>query len=112
MTPTPQFTATLEFHFREHGPERRHWFMFGDDLHRRVPMQMEGVEGLHTVGMWVDSAETIKAGDSVQVRCVVIAPEIFRPVVRPGVKFELWDGGFLATGTVIERVEKGWPSEV
>lgn len=112
MTPTPQFIATLQFHFRGHGPDRRHWFMFGDDLHRRVPMQMQGVEGLNTVGMWVDSAQTFKAGDSVQVRCVVIAPEIYSQIVRSGVEFELWDGGFFATGTIIERIEEGWPSEV
>ena len=111
MTPTPQFTAELRFHFREHGPERRHWFMFGEDLHRRVPMQMDGVEGLNTVGMWVKQAATFKAGDTVQVRCVVIAPQIFSAVVKPGVKFELWDGGFLASGTVLERIAAGWPSE-
>jgi len=74
-------------------------------------MQMDGVEGLNTVGMWVKQAATFKAGDTVQVRCVVIAPQIFSAVVKPGVKFELWDGGFLASGTVLERIAAGWPSE-
>jgi hypothetical protein len=111
MLPTPQFTAELKFHFKDHGPERRHWFMFDEGLHRRVPMAMDGVEGLNTVGMWVDSPGTFKAGDIVRVRCVVIAPELFSNVVKPGVKFELWDGGFLATGTVLERVDEGWPRE-
>ncbi len=111
MRPTPQFTAQLQFHFTGQGPERRQWFMFDEGLHRRVPMQMEGTEGLNTVGMWVQEAGTFKAGDTVQVECVVIAPEIYRSVVRPGVKFELWDGGFFASGTVLERIEAGWPSE-
>ena len=111
MRPTPQFTAELKFHFKDHGPERRHWFMFDESLHRRVPMQMEGTEGLNTVGMWAKEAGTYKAGESVRVECVVIAPEIYSTVVKPGVKFELWDGKFFASGTVLERIEAGWPSE-
>lgn len=111
MKPTPQFTAELRFHFREHGPNRRHEFSFGENLHRRVPMQMEGVEGLHTVGMWVKEAGTHTAGDTTVVECVVIWPEAFSPIVKPGVKFQLWDTGFLADGTVLERIEEGWPNE-
>jgi hypothetical protein len=111
MNPKPQFTAQLDFHFREHGPERRRWFMFAEDLHRRVPLQMEGVEGLNTVGMWVNEPGTFKTGESVVVQCVVIAPELYSTVVKPGVKFELWDGGFFASGTVLERIEEGWPSD-
>ncbi len=72
-------------------------------------MAMDGVEGLHTVGMWVKSPATFRAGDVARVRCVVIAPELFSHVVKPGVKFELWDAGFLATGVVLERVDEGWP---
>lgn len=88
MTPTPQFSAQLDFHFREHIPDRRRWFMFDESLHRRVPMHMDGVEGLNTVG-----------------------PELFRDVVAPGVKFRLWDAGFFADGVVLDRVEAGWPTD-
>jgi hypothetical protein len=109
MIPDPQFTAELLFHFREHGPDRRHWFMFDESCHRRVPMRMDGVDGLNTVGMWTDTPNTFKAGDSVIVRCFVIAPELFGEVLQSGVRFELWDGGFLASGIVLKRVEKGWP---
>src|SRR5438874_171376 len=105
MRPTPQFTAELTFHFREHGPERRNWFMFGDNLHRRVPMRMQGVEGLHTVGMWVQDPKTFRTGESTKVDCVVIAPELFETVIKPGVPFDLWDGGFFAQGIVLERVD-------
>lgn len=98
-----QFTAELVFHFHEHGPDRRRWFMFGDDCHRRVPMAMDGVEGLNTVVMWADAPGEFHAGDAVTVRCVVIAADLYRDVVRGGVKFRLWDAGFFATGTVLER---------
>jgi hypothetical protein len=108
MRPTPQFSAELNFHFREHGQGRRHWFMFGEDLRRALPMKMEGVDGLNTVSMWVREAGTFRAGESVLVECIVLAPEIFQSVVRPGVKFELWDAGFFAEGVVVERCERGW----
>jgi hypothetical protein len=85
--------------------------MFGEDLHRRVPLQVDGVEGLNTVGMWVHEPATFRAGDSVIVECVVIAPELYSSIVKAGVKFELWDGGFFASGTVLERIEAGWPSD-
>jgi hypothetical protein len=71
-------------------------------------MRMDGVDGLNTVGMWVDTAAVFETNDSVIVRCVVLSPELFVDVVKPGVKFELWDGGFFASGIVIERIEAGW----
>lgn len=110
MIPILQFTAELSFHFREHGPAFRHWFMFDESCHRRVPMQMEGVEGLNTVGMWIDAPRVFRSGDEVVVRCVVIAPERFAKILVPGVHFELWDGGFFAAGCVLKRIEDGWPT--
>ncbi len=82
--------------------------MFGEDLKRLLPMKMEGVGALNTVGMWVKQAGTFREGDSVVVECVVLAPELYRQVVTPGVKFEIWDAGFFAEGIVIERHEEGW----
>ena len=111
MIPIPQFRAELEFHFKEHGSEHRDWFAFGDSCHRRVPMQVSGVEGLNTVGMWANEPGTYRAGDKVLVDCVVIAPELFSSAIKPGVKFELWDCVFFATGTVLERNPAGWPNE-
>jgi len=75
-------------------------------------MQMDGVEGLNTVGMWVKQAGVFKEGEKLLVDCRVIAPDLYNPIVKPGVKFELWDSGFFATGTVLERLESGWPNEV
>jgi len=108
IEPVAQFTARLSFHFREHGDDRRRTFVFGENRHRRVPMRMDGVDGLNTVGMWVDEANEYRTNDTVIVRCAVIAPELFIKVVRPGVKFELWDGGYFASGEVVDRLEAGW----
>lgn len=82
--------------------------MFEQSGHRRVPMQMDGVESMYTVGMWHDGEAQFHEGDEAMVDCVVICPEPFDAVVKPGVKFELWDGGFFAEGEVTERFEEGW----
>lgn len=108
MDPIPQFTAELSFHFREHGAGRQQRFVFGENLHRRVPMEMDGVDGLNTLGMWTDGVQEFGKNDSVMARCVVLAPELFVDVVKPGVTFEFWDGGFFASGKVIRRIEDGW----
>lgn len=97
MVPKPQFTAELNFHFREYGAAFRHWFAFDESCHRRVPMQMDSVDGLNIVGMWTDAPTTFRAGGSVMVRCVVIAPELFEGSLKPRVHFQLWDGGFFAS---------------
>ena len=72
-------------------------------------MRMDGVDGLNTVGMWTDTSSTFKFGDSAIVRCCVIAPELFGEVLQLGVRFELWDGGFFASGIVLTSSEVGWP---
>ena len=33
----------------------------------------------------------------------------FTAVVRPGVRFRLWDAGFFADGVVLERHDGAWP---
>ncbi|QDQ27951.1 hypothetical protein FNU76_17265 [Chitinimonas arctica] len=86
--------------------------MFGEDVHRRVPMAMDGVDSLNTIFMWAKAPSTFHAGESTVVDCVVIAPELYVSTVWPGVTFELWDGGFFATGTVLERFDDAWPRKV
>lgn len=82
--------------------------MFDESCHRRVPMRMDGVDSLNTVGLWTEAPCTFKPGDSAEVRCRVIAPELFIDVVQAGRRFELWDGGFFASGVVLARIEDGW----
>jgi hypothetical protein len=73
-------------------------------------MSMEGVEGLHTVGMWIAGAARFHEGDEIDVDCRVIWPEGFRDFVKPGVRFRLWDSGFFADGMITERFEDQWRS--
>lgn len=73
-------------------------------------MQMDGVDSMYTVGMWHDGEAKFHKGDEAVVDCVVICPEVFLSVVKPGVRFELWDGGFFAEGEVTERFDDGWPT--
>jgi hypothetical protein len=106
--PKPQFRAHLVFTFAEHGEGRRRVFGFEESGHRRVPMRMDSVEGLNTVGMWIDGARQFHKGDETDVDCRVIWPEGFRKVVKPGVSFQLWDSGFFADGKVTEIFPDQW----
>lgn len=109
MRPNPQFTARLDFDFRERRGPFPPRFVFDKSCHRRVPMQMDGVDGLHTVGMWVDAPGKFLAGDSVVVQCVLLAPELFERSLKSGVHFKLWESGFIAAGTILARCDDGWP---
>jgi len=108
MKPTPQFKAHIKVTFEEVPLSRRRVFGFDDNGHRRVPMSMEGVDNLHTVGLWIGGAAQFTEGQEFDAECRVIWPEGFINVVKAGVKFKLWDGGFFATGTITERIEEGW----
>lgn len=94
------FEADVTFHFSGHVVNRRNWFVFGEDLYRRAPMDFKGVEGLNTVEMLADRPGKFYAGDSVRVRCRVLCPELFDGVLAPGASFRLWDGYFFADGRV------------
>lgn len=109
--PKPHFRAQMCFTFEEHGPGRRHRFLFQEDQCRAVPISMEGVAGLNTVGMWSDQPGKFYEGDKVMVDCAIGSLDAFRNVVQPGVKFRLWDGGFFADGVVIQIFEEAWGAE-
>ena len=109
--PKPQFRAHLIFNFAEHKVNRRRTFIFEESGHRRVPLNMDGVDGLHTVGMWIDRAGEFREGDELDVDCRVILPEGFKDVTKPGVYFRLWDSGFFADGTVTETFAAEWLAE-
>jgi len=112
IPPPPQFKAHVKLTFEEHGTDRRRQFGFDANGHRRLPMSMDGVEGLHTVGLWIDRNEAeFVEGDEFDADCRVIWPEGFTTAVVPGAKFKLWDGGFIADAVVTERIEAGWNTE-
>jgi len=112
MNPKRQFKMKIKFHFNEHGKDRRNWFMFGNDLERRVPVKMEGVEGLNTVGMYIEKEAVFHKGDECIVECIVIAPELFKNIIHPGSKGALWDGGFFADTKVLEVYSNNWPKNL
>ena len=107
--PIPQFKAHIVLAFEEFDINQRRPFVFGPNCHRRLPMAMETVEGMHTVGLWIAGpAEFHAIGEEFDADCVVIWEEGFFKAVSPGRTFKLWDGGFFANGVVTERIEPGW----
>lgn len=105
----PQFRARVKITFEDHGAERQRKFGFDENGHRRLPMNMEGVDGLHTVGLWIEKPNAVfHEEDEFNAECRVIWPEGFVKIVVPGVQFKLWDSGFIARGVVTERCEEGW----
>ena len=109
--PPPHFRARLRFHFREHGEDRWNYFNFPENGHRRVPMQISGVDSMYTLGMWRDGEARFDAGDETEVDCISICPEAIDSAVVPGAIFELWDCGFFAEGRVTERFDAAWPGQ-
>lgn len=112
MKPEPQFRMKLSFHFNEHGEDRRRWFMFGEDRVRRVLMQIEEVDGLNTVGMYIDEPKTFHQGDEYEVDCVVLSPELFKDKIVIGSKGQLWDGGFFTNIQITKVYDSGWPESL
>jgi len=107
----PQFKAHIRLTFEERKSESPRKFGFDANGHRRLPLAMDGVEGLHTVGLWIKMNKAIfSEGDEFDADCRVIWPEGFTKAVAPGVKFKLWDGGYIADGIITERIEEGWNS--
>lgn len=63
-------------------------------------MQLDGVDGLNTVGMWADDPATLRDADEVEEDCELIVPDRFRDVITPSIHFQLWDGVVIANGIV------------
>lgn len=74
-------------------------------------MQMEGVSSMYTLGMWHDGEARFVKGDETEVDCISICPEAIDTAVVSGAVFELWDGGFFAEGSVIQRFDDAWPEQ-
>ena len=108
VNPNAQFTAAINFHFRDHGEDQRRIFTFGADLVRRVPMKIDGLDGMNTVEIQVSQSSDYRIGDNANVECRVIAPELILPLVKLGVHFDLWDSGFFANGTITGINESSW----
>ena len=109
--PQPNFTATIMVTRGRTQEPHKGAFVFGDDGHRRVPMEMDGVDGLNTVGIWIDGPAVFSSGTSFTGRCRVLCENAFRDRISEGTKFKLWDGGFFAEGSVQNIHWKNWTEE-
>jgi hypothetical protein len=74
-------------------------------------MAMDGVDGMNTVGLWIDGPSVFRSGDSFQARCKVLLEEPYRGVISRGKQFHLWDGGFFADGEVLEVMSENWEKD-
>lgn len=96
-----QFSLRVSFHFAEHAAHRQRWFGVGDDRSRRIPLEMEGIDGLNTVSMRFRDPGRFMPGDIVTVECTVIAPGLFLGKLAVGSRGRLWDGGYFADVEVV-----------
>jgi hypothetical protein len=71
-------------------------------------MAMDGLDGLNTVGMWVETPRAFPSGSSFECDCCVLNDKAIRGVIDTGVAFRLWDGGFIADGRVITVYQDSW----
>ena len=97
-----QFKILIKFHFAEHDANRRRWFSVGENCERRVPLELQEIEGLHTVLMRFEKPERFVSGDEVTAKCIIISPQLFVGKIAPGAKGKLWDAGFFADVEVME----------
>jgi hypothetical protein len=108
MKPAPHFRASITVTRGRTIDPHKGCFVFGEDGQRRVPMEMDGVEGLNTVGIWVDEPRAFPSGSTFQGVCRVIHEPAFRDAIKSGLASRLWDGGFFAEGRVIEVFRANW----
>lgn len=97
-----QFKIQIKFHFAEHDESRRRWFGVGEELKRLVPLEIEGIDCLHTVAMYFATPGKFVAGDRLIADCVIISPQLFLDRITSETKGRLWDSGFFADVEVIE----------
>jgi hypothetical protein len=109
--PQPNFIATITVTRGRTQEPHKGAFVFGDDCNRRVPMEMDGVDGLNTVGIWIDAPSVFPSGSSFKGRCRVLWEEPFRGKIAVGTRFRLWDCGHFAEGVVDEVKLENWEPE-
>jgi len=100
MKPSPDFLAKITVTRGRKTEPNLSCFVFGEDGQRRVPMELEGTEGLHTVNIWVGRAAIFPKGESFEAELTCLDRTVFEEEVCSGTKFMLWDGGFFAEGHI------------
>jgi hypothetical protein len=97
-----QFTMYIYFHFDNKKDSSEVCFCVGEDLERRVPLEIEGIEGLNTVYMLFPKSDLYLANETVTVECRTIAPQLYKGKIKPGLKGRLWESGYFADVEILE----------
>ena len=98
----PQFMMRINFHFsNKKNPAEGH-FVVGEDLKRKVPLEIEGIDGLNTVYMIFPESDLYLADETVIVKCDTIAPQLYKGKIKPGLKGRLWESGYFADIEILE----------
>ena len=100
----------VTFNYEERPSNLKPYFGVGENLERRVPMELEGVEGKNTVLMYFPESKKYESGETVVVSCLTIIPEIYKPIIKPGLHGQLWDLGFIAKTKILEVHHEAFPS--
>ena len=108
MSREPQFRARIRIFPTAEGGPTRGFFGFPASGVRPVPVEMDGVSGLNTIGFFQAPDTLIRAGEEFEAGASVLYEEAFASVIRPGVAFRIWDGRFIASGEVLEVFPAQW----
>ena len=108
MNRAPQFRARIRIFPTAEGGPTHGLFGFPASGVRPVPVEMDGVSGLNTVGFFHTPDTLIRAGEEFEAGASVLSEEVFAPIIRPGIAFRSWDGRFIASGEVLEVYPAQW----
>ena len=103
-----QFKMKIKFDFFNTRDPAEGYFYVGEDLKRKVPLEVEGIEGLNTVYMFFPESDLYLADEVVIVDCCTIAPQLYRGKIKPGLKGKLWESGYFADVEILEVNDKAF----
>lgn len=100
--PFPQFIMQIDFHFLNLENPEQGYFIVGEDLERKVPLEIEGIDGLNTVYMLFMESNFYLANETTIVKCATIAPRLYKGRIKPCLKGKLWEAGYFANVEILE----------
>ena len=103
-----QFKMRIKFHFLNKKDPAAGCFYVGEDLTRKVPLEVEGIEGLNTVYMFFSESDLYPADEMVIVECHTIAPQLYQGKIKLGLKGKLWESGYFADVEILEVNDKAF----
>lgn len=92
----------------EDGGPQQGFFGFPHSGVRNVPVEMDGVPNMNTVGFFHTPDAVVRGGEEFEADCRVIWEEGFYPAIRAGLTFRIWDGRFIAAGEVLHVYRENW----